>query len=147
MTPDSMHRPLARGAALALTLILAIPVPAGAADNLGRLFFTPQQRQDLDRRRQANIREAAVVTQESLITVNGRVARSSGKATTWINGVPQEDSRPTRDPARAAIGGGEGEAQVDLKVGQTLDRTRGEIKDELGGGKIVVPLERRGRTP
>jgi hypothetical protein len=146
MTPNPMHRLLARSAALALTLILAVPAPAGAIDNLGRLFFTPQQRQDLDRRRQANIREA-VVTQESLITVNGHVARSSGKATTWINGVPQEDSRPTGNPARAAIGGGEGEAQVDLKVGQTLDRTRGEIKDELGGGKIVVPSEKRGRTP
>jgi len=141
-----MHRFHFRGAALVLTLIFAVVAPAGAADNLGRLFFTPQQRQDLDRRRQANVREA-VVTQESLITVNGHVARSSGKATIWINGVPQEDSRPTRDPARATIGGGEGEAQVDLKVGQTLDRTRGEIRDELGGGKIVVPSGKRGRTP
>ncbi len=146
MIPNPMRHLLSRSAALALTLILAAPVPAGAVDNLGRLFFTPQQRQDLDRRRQANIREA-VVTQESLITVNGHVARSSGKATTWINGVPQEDSRPTRDPARATIGGGEGEAQVDLKVGQTLDRIRGEIKDELGGGTIVVPSGKRGRTP
>ncbi|MGB7543869.1 MAG: hypothetical protein WBM28_17855 [Burkholderiales bacterium] len=138
-----MHklRLLSCGARLTLTLILAAPAPAGAVDNLGRLFFTPQQRQELDRRRQANTGETAVI-QENLVTVNGHVSRSSGKTTTWINGVPQEDSLPTRDatrdPARVTIGGSEGEAKVDLKVGQTLDRTRGDVKDGLGGGKIVV---------
>jgi len=129
---------LLRFAAVALTLVATAPTPAAAADGLGRLFFTPQQRQELDRRRQANIRETAV-TQESLVTVNGRVSRSSGKSTTWINGVPQEDNRATQDPARVTIGGGEGEPQAQLKVGQTLDRNQGQIKNELGGGKIVVP--------
>ncbi len=43
-------------------LIFAIGAPASAAadENLGRLFFTPQQRQDLDRRRQSNIQDSAV---------------------------------------------------------------------------------------
>src|SRR6195256_4253384 len=63
-----------------------------AQENLGRLFFTEQQRQDLDRRRQANIRETAVVV-ESSVTVNGQVSRSSGRSTTWLNGVPQESTR------------------------------------------------------
>jgi len=65
---------------------------AAAQENLGRLFFTEQQRQDLDRRRQANIQETAVVV-ESTVTVNGQVSRSSGRSTTWINGVPQESTR------------------------------------------------------
>lgn len=129
---------LRRGVAVALMLAAVGPSPAAAAESLGRLFFTPQQRQELDRRRQANIVETAV-TQESLITVNGRVSRASGKSTTWINGVPQEDSRSTQDPARVTIGGGEGEPQAQLKVGQTLDRNQGQIKSELEGGKIVVP--------
>ena len=131
-----------RGARLALLLILAAPAPSVAADNLGRLFLTPPQRQELDRRRQANIRETEI-TRDDRVTVNGSVTRSSGKTTTWINGVPQESTRRSPDPARVTITGGEGEGRADLKVGQTLDRSHGEIKDELGGGRIVVPSGRK----
>jgi len=31
---------------------------------------------------------------------------------------------------------------VELKVGQTLDRVRGETRDDLGGGKIKVDKPR-----
>src|SRR5712691_1441178 len=133
-----------RGFATSL-LIVALGAPASAAanENLGRLFFTPQQRQDLDRRRQANIQESAA-SAENLVTVNGQVSRSSGKSTTWINGVPQENARKPRDPAQVTLPGGEGEAPVSLKIGQTLDKVRGEIRDELGEGSIVVqPVEKR----
>src|SRR5437899_11002999 len=91
--------------------------PAAAQEILGRLFFTEQQRQDLDRRRQANIQETAVVV-ESFVTVNGQVSRSSGRSTTWINGVPQENARRRLDPARVTLPGGEG-ASVRLKIGRT----------------------------
>jgi hypothetical protein len=117
--------------------ILLAAGPA-AAEELGRLFFTPQQRQELDRRREANIQESGTFTVESTMTVNGHVSRSSGRTTTWINGVPQYDSHRTRDPARITVGGSEGEPPVDLKIGQTLDKTRGEVKDELGGGRITI---------
>src|SRR2546427_9975596 len=63
--------------------------PAAAQGILGRLFFTEQQRQDLDRRRQANIQETAVGV-ESFVTVNGQGSRPSGRSTTWINRVPHE---------------------------------------------------------
>ena len=116
-----------------------------AQENLGRLFFTEQQRQDLDRRRQANIREAAVVV-ESSVTVNGQVSRSSGRSTTWINGVPQESTRKPADPARVTLPGGEGAPSVNLKIGQTLDKVRGEIKDPVAGG-IVTPSGKRERQP
>jgi len=78
-----------------LTILAATAAgPVSAVDNLGRLFLTPQQREDLDRRRQANIQEAAVVVQ-SLVTVNGQVSRSSGKTTVWVNGVPEtSDKKP-----------------------------------------------------
>jgi hypothetical protein len=115
------------------------------ADELGRLFFTPQQRQELDRRREANIQESSTAAVESTMTVNGHVARSSGKTTTWINGVPQYDSVHARDPSHVTIGGSEGDPPVDLKIGQTLDKTRGEVKDELGGGQIVI--RRGGKAP
>src|SRR5712691_2157358 len=116
-----------------------------AQENLGRLFFSEQQRQDLDRRRQANIRETAVV--ESFVTVNGQVSRSSGKSTTWINGVPQDNARKPLDPARVTLPGGEGAPSVSLKIGQTLDKIRGEIRDPAVDGRIATPAGERERKP
>jgi len=123
--------------AAALTGWIPAAGPVAAAD-LGRLFFTPQQRQELDRRRQANIQESATVPVDSILTVNGHVSRSSGRTTTWINGVPLDDRHRSRDPARVTVGGTEGEPPVDLKIGETLDKARGEIRDGLDGGRIVV---------
>jgi len=118
-------------------------VPAAAQENLGRLFLMPQQRQELDRRRQANIQESAVVA-DSFVTINGQVSRSSGKSTTWINGVPQESTRKPQDPARVTLPGAEGKPSVNLKIGQTLDKVRGEVKDGLGEGRIAVqPVGKR----
>jgi len=117
-----------------------------AQENLGRLLFTEQQRQDLDRRRQANIQETAVIV-ESTVTVNGQVSRSSGRSTTWINGVPQESARKPPDPARVTLPGGEGAPSVSLKIGQTLDKVRGEIRDPVAGGTISTPPKQRERRP
>ena len=116
--------------------------PAAAQQALGRLFLAPQQREDLDRRRQANIQEAAAVT-ENQVTVNGQVSRSSGRSTVWLNGVPQDGTRKPNDPARVALRGAEGRPSVNLKIGQTLDKTRGDVKDELGDGQIVVKPGKR----
>ena len=127
-------------------LAAAVHAPlAGAAEDLGRLFFTPQQRQDLDRRRAANVQEAATVIQESTLTLHGQVSRSGGKTTTWVNGMPQHDAYSSSDPARATIQTGEDEPKVELKVGQTFDRVRGETRDGLAGGKIKVRPGAEGR--
>jgi len=127
-------------------LAAAVHAPlAGAAEDLARLFFTPQQRQDLDRRRAANVQEAATVIQESTLTLHGQVSRSGGKTTTWVNGMPQHDAYSSSDPARATIQTGEDEPKVELKVGQTFDRVRGETRDGLAGGKIKVRPGAEGR--
>ena len=132
---------------LAATVLLAIVAgPVAAVETLGRLFLTPQQREDLDRRRQANIQEAAVVVQ-SLVTVNGQVSRSSGKTTVWVNGVPEASTKKPRDPARVTLSGTEGEPSVSLKVGQTLDKIRGGVTDPIGKGKILTPSESHGTRP
>lgn len=117
-----------------------------AQENLGRLFFTEQQRQDLDRRRQANIREAAVVV-ESSVTVNGQVSRSSGRSTTWLNGVPQDNARRPPDPARVTLPGGDGAPSVSVKIGQTLDKIRGEVRDPVESGRILTPSQKREPRP
>jgi hypothetical protein len=123
-------------AALCAAASIMLPLPV-LADDLGRLFFTPQERQALDQRRASNVvveRAAPVV--ESPVTVNGQVTRSSGKTTTWINGVAHDDTYRSRDPARVAVP--RGGARVPVKVGQTLDRSQGVVKDELEGGEIRI---------
>jgi hypothetical protein len=137
--------------ALVLLLLLAGgPLFAAAAEappatrereSVGRLFFTPSQRQELDRRRQLNIQEAIVVT-EGRFTLNGQVTRSSGKSTTWVNGAAQHDTYRPADPATVPVRTGENEPSVPLKVGQTLDKAREVVTDGLAGGGIKV--ERRG---
>ena len=124
--------------ALALTLALAAAAQPSAGAEIGRLFFTPQQRQDLDRRRQTNAQESIAVVVESLITVNGHVSRSGGRTTTWINGVPQEDTHRSSNPAQLAIQPTEAEPTVSLKIGQTLDRARGEVREGYGSGEVKV---------
>ncbi|HZF18565.1 MAG TPA: hypothetical protein VE008_02535 [Burkholderiales bacterium] len=129
---------------LIVAALLACAAAPAAGAELGRLFYTPQQRQDLDRRRQANIQETAV-TADSFVTVNGQVSRSNGKNTVWINGVPQESARKPVDPARVTVPGGEGESSINLKVGETFDRARGEVKDLTEGGSVVAPPAPRDR--
>jgi hypothetical protein len=112
---------------------------------LGRLFFTPVQRQDLDRRRATNSQAAAAVTVvEDRVTANGRVTRSSGPGTTWINGQTQEDAIRERNASTVTLPAEENQPSVSLKIGETLDRTTGEKRDGLGGGSISI---KRDRTP
>lgn len=130
-----------------LAVLLAIVAgPVAAVENLGRLFMSPQQREDLDRRRRANIREATVVVQRQ-VTVNGQVSRSAGKTTVWVNGVPEASTKKPRDPARVTLPGKPGEPSVSLKVGQTLDKTRGGVTDPIGRGTILTPSGSRGERP
>jgi hypothetical protein len=104
---------------LALTLLYLCTPAVTLAEELGRLFFTPQQRQDLDRRRATNrAEEEAPQIKEGPLTLEGHVQRSSGKAVTWVNGVPQYDSRASRDPTRVTLVPNEGEPGVSLKIGQ-----------------------------
>ena len=134
------------GRIVLLGVCLGIAWPAAAQtaraveEPLGRLFFTPSQRQDLDRRRQLNIQEAIVVN-ENRFTLNGQVSRSSGKSTTWVNGVPQHDAYQPADPANVQVRTGENEPRVPLKVGQTVDKVRDIVSDGLAGGEVKV--ERR----
>ena len=142
MKPQTLVRMSTRLAVgLALGLVLAAEGLAQSADSdLGRLFYTPQQRTDLDRKRATNAKEDVPVVVERLVTVNGRVSRSSGKTTTWINGTPQYDTYPGRDPSRVAIVEENG-ADATVKVGDTLDRTRGEVRPAVEPGGIEINVQ------
>jgi hypothetical protein len=139
---------------LAFSLLAACTYPAPSlADDLGRLFFTPEQRGALDARRKARIpdKPAAVVVESPVTRVDGLVSRRSGKSTTWVNGEPvPEGSQPEglrvlpkrNESGRVIVNVTETEAQVDLKIGQSFDRTTGEVRDTLEGGDIRI--NRRG---
>ena len=143
LDPARRESPLGRGicffCSLALLLSCLAAPPIANAQELGRLFLTPQQRQDLDRRRATNrAEEEAPQIKEGPLTLDGHVQRSSGKSATWINGVPQYDSDGDHDPTRVTVTPNAGEPGVSLKVGQTYERANGEIRGILNGGEITV---------
>jgi len=109
---------------------------------LGRLFFTPERRLALERQRLLNTQETqSQLTEDSNLTIDGLVRRSSGKSTTWINGAAQHDNAaPTgvrvdvekSNPGKITIRAGE-EAPASLKVGETFNRATQETQDGIPG--------------
>lgn len=130
-------------AALSVLLLIA---PCARAQELGRLFFTPQQRADLDARRKARVpdKPAAAVVVSPVTRLDGYVKRSGGPSTVWINGESvteggAEAPRIDRGPSGSvSIGVGESGARVRMKPGESLDRGNGEVHDVLGDGQIQV---------
>ena len=119
-----------------------------AQEPLGRLFFTPDQREALDARRKARVPDkpaAAPVVASPTTRLDGYVQRSGGRSTVFINGealpegtaeAPRLDTR--RDDGRVPITIGEGGPRYPLKPGEVLDRGTGEVRDVLRGGEIRV---------
>jgi hypothetical protein len=126
--------------ALALVFALLIFLPVKAQD-VGRLFFTPEQRAALDARRKARVpdKPAAVPLIVSPTTrLDGYVRRSDGRSTVWVNGASVDDTAPQGD-GRVSVGVGDSRARVQLKPGEVLDRGSGEVTDVLGpSGEIRV---------
>lgn len=133
-------------AALAALLLLLCASPC-AAQELGRLFFTPEQRDALDARRRARLPDRPNVVVASPTTrIDGYVKRSGGKSTVWVDGeaLPEgtqpEGLRLRRgdDPSRVTVVVGESGRRIDLRVGQSVDRASGEVKDVIGDGEVRV---------
>ncbi len=140
---------MTRTAKLLLVISLGAWAAAAQAQELGRLFFTPEQRAALDERRKARVpdKPAAVVVESPSTRLDGYVKRSSGKSTLFVNGeaIPegaQAESTvivPDRTrPDRASIVVGDSKRRIPLKVGESLDRGTGEVHDGLGGGELRV---------
>jgi hypothetical protein len=115
---------------------------AGAAE-LGRLFFTPEQRATLDKARQQNNRAevgteneqpAAPVPQN--ISVDGVIRRSDGKSTIWLNNrvVGEQLKSGVKATARAndsrvRLSVPDSGRDIDLKVGQTVEIVSGTVAE------------------
>lgn len=140
--------------ALAFVIAALLGAPSANAQELGRLFFTPEQRAALDARRKARVPDkpaAAPVAESPVTRINGAVQRSGGKSTVWVNGetIP-EDAQPGgarvsprgAKPGSVSIPAGEGPQRQDLRVGESLDRGSGEVRDVLGDGEIKISPRR-----
>jgi len=135
-----------RAAAVLLALGL-LAAGAARAQELGRLFFTPEQREALDARRKARLPDKPAALAPSPTTrIDGSVKRSSGKSTVWLDGVAVPDGtqpeglrvRRGSDPSRVTVTVGESGRRVELRVGETLDRATGEVKDVIGDGEVRI---------
>jgi hypothetical protein len=120
---------------------------AEAAEEMGRLFLTPEQRAALEARRKARQPDKPAAAAVAPITrVDGYVRRQGGNSTIWLNGEPFIESRTPgarREPGKAGQPGvavplGDESRSSHARVGQSVDSATGEVKDPLGEGEIRV---------
>lgn len=103
-----------------LGLLLASLGLSGAAnaEELGRLFFTPEQRARMDYAYAQNIKPG---DNARTLILNGIVQMHGGKRTAWINGVPQAVGRSDeKTPESVPVPLPGQNKTVQLKVGQRL---------------------------
>jgi hypothetical protein len=88
------------------------------AAQLGRLFFTPEQRAQLD---YSYAQDSGSGNNNRALMLNGIVQQHGGKRTVWINGVPQPaGSSDDMTPESQAVQVPGKTGKVKLKVGQRV---------------------------
>ncbi|MDD2686113.1 MAG: hypothetical protein PHY62_08140 [Gallionella sp.] len=90
---------LIKSALLICSLILS---QLTVADELGRLFFTPQERARLTVEYNKQDRGTGL-SNTGEIAVNGIVQKHGGSRTIWVNGQAQAASKEEPDPSSAQI--------------------------------------------
>src|SRR5512142_2145048 len=115
---EEQERAMNKSALSILLLTLSALAHTAQAAELGRLFFTPQQRQQLEYQGANGGNSSAESERHSYIIVNGVVQKKGGNRTVWINGKAQpaergNDKNPTVEPVIVP-----GKSQpIHLKVG------------------------------
>lgn len=113
------------------TVAVANPPPA-----METLFYTPLERQQVERLRLSQTEPAAEAT---FARVSGVVRRAAGKGTVWINGAPVAEGTPKTGQIRGM------DAMVDgkrLRVGESIDKTNGARSDVVEPGAVTVKKNR-----
>jgi hypothetical protein len=123
----------------------------------GRLFYTPEQRAQLEQARRRNISaedQAAEVASKPKtprarnVVINGVITRSDGETVVWVNGKPVE--RETQDGMRVFPSTAEGAVvvrepergrAVRLKVGQRADLLSGKIEEGYESRRRQLAVE------
>lgn len=131
-------------------LLLGMGAGAASADEpLGRLFFTPAERAQLDAARERAIANARHPEKQPVnerpktpsprtMTLDGVVRRSDGETTVWVNGAPVESGTGRSDVTvhrveRNSVGIRLPDTgrSVRIKVGQTVEATSGRVEDSF----------------
>lgn len=137
-------------------ITLMLPLVSSAAEPLGRLFFTPQQRSTLDNARGQKIKievevETETPTPPENISVNGVIKRSDGQSTVWVNNRPLNEKRApsgikiisrSADNTSVTLQLPQSSHNVDLKVGQNLDAVTGQIQESYQRSPMPAPNEK-----
>jgi len=103
----------------AALLFTCLTISTANADNLGRLFFTPAQRAQLDYTHAHNA--PAEGNSSSVLTVNGIVQKHGGARTVWVNGVAQSaGNNNERNPTAQTVTVPGKSQPVKIKVGEKI---------------------------
>ncbi len=137
-------------------VLLAIAQLAPAAEPIGRIFYTPEQRAELDSLRSRRVVATQVRNEPTpeFVTYNGIVRRSDGKATVWVNGESLSEAE-LRDK-QSIIGRidrsgqillqtpqAKSSGQLRLKVGQSAELLSGRIDESYAfPGTITAPADK-----
>ena len=124
-----------------LLIIFSLPYVA-VGEEVGRLFFTPEQRLQLEQLENKPKGETEIIISDKIL-VNGIVQRNGGSRVVWINGAPQSrkssngisierDIEPDSVPVRI-LGA---DNSIRLKVGQSIDLERTEFRNTNSNKKI-----------
>lgn len=97
-------------------LLVLFFIPHATAAELGRLFFTPEQRTQLNDSLQ---RSSTTDQHQGGTVINGIVQKHGGKRTVWINGIPQPAGKSDdRSPESVAVPVPGKSKPLKLKVGE-----------------------------
>ncbi len=119
---------------ISLFLLASLTAQGAQAGSLGRLFFTPEQRAQLDG---ARARDAAAEEgTSSVLAVNGIVQKQGGGRTVWINGVAQNaGNSDERSPAAVPVAVPGKSQPVKIKVGQRLLLDQPALQNQPAPGR------------
>ncbi len=142
-------------------LVYFCSIPALAADSLGRLFLTPDQRAQLEIARSQRDRRLPIAETEGaptaapvpqgpdVVTYSGVVRRSDGKSTVWLNGKPVNERNRSQPEHEVSVTGlqrdgavsvaiPQADRRASLKVGQSLEVTSGAIEESYSR-RVTLP--------
>ena len=94
-------------------------LPVAQADELGRLFFSQDERHQLDQHHVLGVAGKDSESAQPYIVVNGVIQHSNGSRTVWINGRAQRNSPGKNANTVTVTMPGKNES-VEVKVGQRL---------------------------
>lgn len=108
-------------AGISLISIALCITPSSGATELGRLFFTPEQRAQLESGLQPNVETP---DRPRVLSVSGIVQKHGGERTVWINGVAQITGASDEDAPESIPIAIPGQLQpVRIKVGEEMKLT------------------------